>query len=78
MVKNLPEMQDTWVQSPVWQDALEKGKATHFSILPWKIPQTEEPTEAGYSPWGLKESDTTAQPNTFTNTEAQCTGSLAQ
>ena len=33
LVKNLPTMQDTWVQSLGWEDALEKGKATHSSIL---------------------------------------------
>ena len=34
MVKNLPPMQVTWVQSPGWEDPLEKGMATHTSILP--------------------------------------------
>ena len=43
MVKNLPSMQETWVQSPGWEDPLEKGMATHSSILAWRIPQTEEP-----------------------------------
>ena len=38
MVKNLPAMQETWVQSLGWEDPLEKGKATHSSILPWRIP----------------------------------------
>ena len=38
MVKNLPAMQETWVQSLGWEDALEKGIATHSSILAWKIP----------------------------------------
>ena len=33
LVKNLPPMQETWVQSLGWEDPLEKGKATHFSIL---------------------------------------------
>ena len=41
-VKNLPTMQETWVQSPGWEDPLEGGKATHSSILAWKIPSTEE------------------------------------
>ena len=40
LVKNLPAMQETWVRSLGWQDPLEKGKATHFSILAWKIPWT--------------------------------------
>ena len=40
LVKNLPAMQETWVQSLGWEDPLEKGKATHSSILAWKIPRT--------------------------------------
>ena len=43
MVKNLPEMQETWVCSLGWEDLLEKGVATHSSILTWRIPWTEEP-----------------------------------
>ena len=39
-VKNLPAMQETWVQSLGWEDSLEKGKATHSSILAWRIPRT--------------------------------------
>ena len=39
-VKNLPAMQETWVQSLGWEDPLEKGKATHSSILAWRIPWT--------------------------------------
>ena len=42
MVKNLPAMQETWVQSLGWKDPLEKGMVTHSSILAWKIPWTEE------------------------------------
>ena len=38
LVKNLPAMWETWVQSPSWEDALEKGKATHCSIQAWRIP----------------------------------------
>ena len=41
--KNLPAMQETRVQSLDWEDALEKGMATHSSILAWRIPWTEEP-----------------------------------
>ena len=41
MVKNVPAMQETQVQSLSWEDTLEKGMATHSSILPWKIPWTE-------------------------------------
>ena len=38
MVKNLPAMWETWVPSLGWEDSLEKGKATHSSILAWRIP----------------------------------------
>ena len=58
MVKNLPAMQETWVQSLGWEDALEKGTATHSSILVWRIPWTEKPGSL-YSPWGRKELDMT-------------------
>ena len=50
MVKSLSTMQKTWVQSLGWEDPLEKGKATHSSILAWRIQG---------SPWGCKESDMT-------------------
>ena len=43
MVKNSPAMQETWVQFQGREDALEKAMATHFSILAWRIPWTEEP-----------------------------------
>ena len=43
MVKNLPAMKETWVQFLGWEDPLEKGMATHSSILAWRIPWTEEP-----------------------------------
>ena len=43
MVKNLPSMQETWVRSLGWEDALEKGMTMHSSILAWRIPWTEEP-----------------------------------
>ena len=43
-VKNLPAMWETWVQPLGWEDPLEKGTATHSSIiLAWRIPWTEEP-----------------------------------
>ena len=38
LVKNLPAMWETWVRSLGWEDPLEKGKATHSSILAWRIP----------------------------------------
>ena len=43
MVKNLPPKQDSWVRSSDRDNTLEKGMATHSSILAWRIPQTEEP-----------------------------------
>ena len=43
MVKSLPAVQETSVQSLGWEDPLEKGMATHFSILAWRILWTEEP-----------------------------------
>ena len=43
MLKNLPAMQETWVQSLGQEDFLEEGMATHSSILAWRIPWTEEP-----------------------------------
>ena len=55
MVKNLPAIQEFWLRYLGQEDALEKGMATHSSILVWKITWTEEP--AGYTPWGLKELD---------------------
>ena len=42
MVKNLPAMRETWVQSLDWEDPLEKGMAILSSILAWRIPWTEE------------------------------------
>ena len=42
-IKNLPAMWETWVQSLGWEDPLEEGMATHFSILAWRIPWTEQP-----------------------------------
>ena len=42
-VEHLPAVQETRVQSLGWEEALEKQMATHFSILAWKIPRTEEP-----------------------------------
>ena len=60
VVKNPPavlETQETPVRSLGREDPLEKKMKTHFSILAWKIPWTEEP--GNYSPWGSKESDTT-------------------
>jgi len=52
MVKNLPAMRETQVQSLGWEDPLEKGMATHSSILAWRVPRTEEP--GGLQPMGLQ------------------------
>ena len=41
LVKNLPAMWETWVRSLGREESLEKGKATHSSILPWRIPWSE-------------------------------------
>ena len=43
LVKNLPAVQETWAHSLGWEDPLEKGMATHSSILAWRIPWREEP-----------------------------------
>ena len=43
MVKNLPEMHETWIQSLGWEDPLEEGMATHSNSLAWRISWTEEP-----------------------------------
>ena len=43
MAKNLPAMLEIKVQSVDWEDALEKGMATHFKILTWRTPWREEP-----------------------------------
>ena len=42
-IKNMPAMQETWVQYLGWEEPLEKKTATHSSILAWRIPWTEEP-----------------------------------
>ena len=52
LIKNPPAMWETWVRSLGGEDLLEKGTATHSSVLAWRIPWT---------PWGHKESDTIVQ-----------------
>ena len=59
MIKNPPAVQEPRVQSLGQEDLLEKGMATHSSILAWGIPWMR--SLEGYSPWGRKESDTTKQ-----------------
>ena len=43
IIKHLPTIRETQVQSLGWEDPLEKGMATHSSVLAWRIPWTEEP-----------------------------------
>ena len=57
MVRNLPAMQETWVQYLGWEDPLEKGMATHSDVLVWRIPWTEDPGKLQFV--GCKELDTT-------------------
>ena len=52
IVKNLPAMQETCVRVLGWGNPLEKGMATHYSILAWRIPWTEEP--GGLQSMGLQ------------------------
>ena len=59
MVKNLPAMQETQVQSLVGEDPLEKEMATHSSIFAWRIPWTEEPD--GLQSVGLQRVDMIVQ-----------------
>ena len=56
LVKNPPAMWETWVQSLGWEDPLEKGKATHSSMLVWRIPWTL---------WGCKKLDMTERLSLF-------------
>ena len=57
MVKNLPAMQETWVQFLGQEDPLQKEMATHSTILAWRIPWTEKP--GGLQSMGLQELDMT-------------------
>ena len=66
VIKNLPEIQETWVHSLSWEDPLEKEVETHPSILARRILWTQ--SLGGYSPWGLKDSDTTS---TFTFSKSE-------
>ena len=53
MVKNLSAMQEMWAQSLYQEDPLEKGTATHFKILAWEIPWTEEPGRLQSMGWQI-------------------------
>ena len=64
VVTNPPAMQETWVRSPGWEDLLEKGMATHSSILVWRI-LMDRGAWQGYSLWGRRESDTTERFSLF-------------
>ena len=55
MLKNLPAMQEAWVWSLGQEDPLEKGMATHSSIVAWRIPWTEEPDGVAKSRTGLSD-----------------------
>ena len=68
MVKNLPAMWETRVRSLSRENPLEKGMATHSSILAWETPIGR--SLAGYSSWGCKELDTT-ETHTCTQSEPQ-------
>ena len=62
IVKNLPAMQETWVQSRGWEYALEECLATHSSILAWRIATDRGPWRATVH--GVAESDTTERLST--------------
>ena len=69
-VKNMPEMWETWIRSLGQEDPLEKGMATHSSILAWRIPGTEKP---GGLQSMLSQRDTTKQlTHTHTHTHTLC------
>jgi len=57
LVKNLPAVQETWIQSLGLENPLKREMANHSSILAWKIPRTEEP--GGLPSMGSQESDMT-------------------
>ena len=65
LVKNLPAIQDTWIQFLGQENPLEKGMDTHSSILACRIPWTEEPGRLQV--YGAAESDTTKRSHTHTH-----------
>ena len=58
MVKNLPAMWETWVQSLGWEDPLEEGMETHSSILAWRILTDRGAWEGGATIHGIEKSQT--------------------
>ena len=54
LIKNLPAMRETWVQSPGWEDPLEKGTATHCSI-PWGRKESDTTERLSLSQWGSRD-----------------------
>ena len=74
MEKNLAAVQETWVQSLVWEDPLEDGMATHSSILAWKIPRERGVWRATVH--GVAESDMTEWLNTAHTSQNSCSVSL--
>ena len=75
MIKNLPEKQETQVQSPGWENPLEKGMATHSSILAGEF--RGQRRLVGYSPWGCMESDT-AERLALSLSSSDCLSSVFQ
>ena len=69
LVKRLPTMQETWVQSLGREDLLEKEMQTTPGFLPWKSHGWR--SLVGYRPWGCKESDTTERLHSLTQKEKQ-------
>ena len=70
MVKNLHARQETWVWSMGWEDPLEKGIATHYSILAWRISGTEDP--GGLQSMGSQRAGHIWATNTHTHTHTTC------
>ena len=74
-LKKLPAIQETWVRPLGWKDPLEKGMASHSSILPGEF--HGQRSLVGYSPWGLKESDMTEK-LTLNTTSKDFTGGTVE
>ena len=76
MVETLPAMRETWVPSLGWEDPLEKGMATHSSVLAGEFYGQRSLT--GYSPWGRKELDMTEQLHFHFHYPTETLGALAK